>query len=244
MFLVLALGTFPKAASADLLTFTGTGINAGLSAKAEFTLINSTTLKIVLTNTSTSLPSYLGGGNSSSNALLTTIAFRLPGNVNITSGDAAVTAGSSLNGASGNIGKEWGWGKSGPGLCCELIDPYTQFNDWVSTKQPGTTQFKSGSLDGTSGISGPDFGLAPTNYVSGGQEYIKNSATFTLSLSGPVPDLSFLNNGAVVEYGSDAAFLTSTNINPPPPSGAPEPGAIALLGMGIAGLYRHRRRRA
>ena len=243
MFLVLALGMFPKAASADLLTFTGTGINAGLSAKAEFTLINSTTLKIVLTNTSTSLPSYLGGGNSSSNALLTTIAFRLPGNVNITSGDAAVTAGSSLNGASGNIGKEWGWGKSGPGLCCELIDPYTQFNDWVSTKQPGTTQFKSGSLDGTSGISGPDFGLAPTNYVSGGQEYIKNSATFTLSLSGPVPDLSFLNNGAVVEYGSDAAFLT-TNFNPPPPSGAPEPGAIALLGMGIAGLYRHRRRRA
>ena len=244
MFLVLALGMFPKAASADLLTFTGTGVNTGLSAKAEFTLINSTTLKIVLTNTSTSLPSYLGGGNSSSNALLTTLAFRLPGNVNIVSGDAAVTAGSTLNGASGNIGKEWGWGKSGPGLCCELVDPYTNFNDWVSTKQPGTTAFKSGSLDGTSGISGPDFGLAPTNYVAGGQEYIKNSATFTLSLSGAVPDLSFLNNGAVVEYGSDAAFLTSSNFNPPPPSGAPEPGAIALLGMGIAGLYRHRRRRA
>ena len=243
MFLILALGMFPKAASADLLTFTGTGINTGLSAKAEFSLINSTTLKIVLTNTSTSLPSRLAG-DAASNALLTTLAFKLPNNLNVLSGSAEVTAGSTLYGASGNISKEWGWGKSSSGLCCELVDPYTQFNDWVSTKQPGTTQFKSGSLDGTSGISGPDFGLAPTNYVSGGQEYIKSSATFTLALSGPVPDLSFLNNGAVVEFGSDAAFLTSNNFNPPPPSGAPEPGAIALLGMGIAGLYRHRRRRA
>ena len=243
MFLVLALGMFPKAASADLLTFTGTGINAGLSAKAEFTLVNSTTLKIVLTNTTTSLPSKLAS-DAASNALLTTLAFKLPNNLNILGGSADVAPGSTLYGATGNISKEWGWGKSSSGLCCEMVDPYTQFNDWVSTKQPGTTQFKSGSLDGTSGISGPDFGLAPTNYVSGGQEYIKSSATFTLSLSGAIPDLSFLKNSAVVEYGSDAAFITASNFTAPPPNGAPEPGAMALLGLGIAGLYRQRRRRA
>ena len=241
MFLVLGLGLFPKAASADLLTFTGTGVNAGLSAKAEFTLLNSTTLKIVLTNTSASLPSALSGGNASSNQLLTTLAFKLPGNLGLNGGSAAVTAGSTLIGATGNISKEWGWGKSSSGLCCEQVDPLTSFNDWVSTKQPGTTAFQNGSLDSTHGISGPDFGLAPTNSISGGQEMIKNSATFTLSLNGAIPDLSFLKNGAVVEYGSDAAFLTSDGLVTTP-TGAPEPGAIALLAMGIAGLYRHRRK--
>ena len=95
MFLVLGLGMFPKAASADLLTFTGTGLNAGLSAKAEFTLVNSTTLKIVLTNTTTSLPSSLAS-DAASNALLTTLAFKLPGNINVLSGTADVAPGSTL----------------------------------------------------------------------------------------------------------------------------------------------------
>lgn len=240
--LAITCGVFPATASADLLTFTGTGSNAGLSATAEFTLLNNTTLKIVLTNTSTSLPQALKGGDSSANRLLTSLAFRLPGSRNITGGSAAVTAGSSVKNESapgGNVSGEWGWGWSGTGQCCENTDPSHTFNDWVSTLSAGTNPFSSANLDG-SDLNGPSWGLA-SNALPSSKPSIQNSATFTLALSGSVPDLSFLANGAVVEFGSDAAFLTSTLITPPPP-GAPEPALLALLGMGAVGMYRHRRK--
>src|SRR5688572_6183345 len=153
--MVAGLAAFPTPASADLLTFTGTGVNTGLSATADFTLLNATTLRIVLTNTSTSLPAHLAS-DAASNQLLTSLAFRLPGTTNITGGSAAITAGST--GPSGNIGKEWGYGWDGSGQCCENTDPTHTFNDWISTLSAGTTQFKPGSLD-NSGLNGPKYGL-------------------------------------------------------------------------------------
>ena len=241
----LACGVFPATASADLLTFTGTGANLGLSAKAEFTRIDATTLKVVLTNTSTSLPSHMAGGDSSANRLLTSLAFRLPGTTNLTGGTAAVTAGSLVDNYAGNVngtnlGKEWGWGWNGTGQCCEGTDPGHTYNDWVSTLSAGTNQFKAGSLD-QSDLNGPKWGLA-SNALPSSHESVRNSATFMLNLSGGIPDLSFLANGAVVEFGSDAAFLTSTLVGPPPP-GAPEPAALLLLGIGVAGWARHRRKK-
>ena len=243
--LAVACGVFPATASADLLTFTGSGANLGLSATAEFTRINATTLKVVLTNTSTSLPAHMNSGDSAANRLLTSLAFRLPGTVNITGGSAVKTAGSVIdnygNVNGDNLGKEWGWGWNGTGQCCEETDPSHAYNDWISTLSAGTTQFKSGSLDG-SGLNGPKWGLA-SNALPSAHESVRNSATFTLNLSGAgIPDLSFLANSAVVEFGSDAAFLTSTLVGPPPP-GAPEPAALLLLGMGIAGWARHRRKK-
>ncbi len=240
----LACGVFPATASADLLTFTGTGANLGLSATADFTRINSTTLKVVLTNTSTALPGHMAGGDSAANRLLTSLAFRLPGTTNLTGGSAVVTAGSVVDNygpvTGTNLGKEWGWGWNGAGQCCEGTDPSHTYNDWISTLSAGTNQFKNGSLDG-SGLNGPKWGLA-SNALPSSHESVRNSATFTLNLSGGIPDLSFLANGAIVEFGSDAAFLTSTLVTPPPP-GAPEPAALLLLGMGVAGWARHRRKK-
>ena len=205
--LVTGLAIFPKSASADLLTFTGTGMNTGLSA-ADFTLLNDTTLKIVLANTFTSPPAYLSG-DAASNQLLTSLAFRL------------------------------GYGWDGTVQCCENTDLTHTFNDWISTLSAGTTQFKPGSLDG-SALDGPSYGIAPILPFGSPLTSISNSATFTLSLSGGIPDLSFLADGAVVEFGSDAAFLTGTP-GTAGQFGVPEPGAIALLGMGLLGWARHRR---
>ncbi len=187
--LAAGLAVFPRSASADLLTFTGTGVNTGLSATADFTLLNATTLRIVLTNTSTSLPSYLSS-DAASNQLLTSLAFRLPGTTTILGGTATISGGST--GPAGNIGKEWGYGWNGSGQCCENTDPTHTYNDWISTLSAGTTQFSPGSLD-NSGLNGPKYGLAPNPAFGSPLTSISNSATFTLNLSGGIPDLSFLS---------------------------------------------------
>ena len=234
--MTFGLALVPATASADLLTFTGTGSLTGLSATADFTLVNATTLKIVLTNTSTSLPPSLQDSNASANQLLTTLAFQLPGATSITGGSIKVKH--SNMAPDGDLNTEWGYGWTGGGQCCAV--PSGQgLDDWISTNSSGTTQFAPGSID-SSGLNGPSFGIAPLGADTGGLEAISYSAIFTLSLSGPVPDLSFLSNGAVVEYGSDAAFLDTSQLTP----GAPEPGLMALLALGLAGMYRQRRARA
>ena len=147
--------------------------------------------------------------------------------------------------AGGDVSTEWGFGKSTAGQCCPGFE---SLSDWVSTNTAGTTQFTAGNLGGAAGLDGPDYGLvANTIFVplidpddGTPKRAIQNSATFALSLTGgTLSDLNFLvDNSAVVEFGSDAAFVP-----------IPEPATLLLLSSGLAGVgilarRRHRRKEA
>lgn len=193
---------------------------SGLSAEAEFTLLGPTTLEVRLRNTSTGVPM----GFSNSDQLLTSVAFDLGGPSIL--GGAVLTGptSSSVNfdvasvGPNANVSGEYGFGNGGTtGL----------FDNYISANTAGTDPFGGVNLDGPVSLDGPQAGLVadPILVPIGGLGAIQYEIVATLSLSDPLADLGFLANRVTVEFGSDAAFITS-----------PEPSAPALVGIAAAVL--------
>ena len=233
----------PIAAQATIVTETITfdntiasgkyNINAsdftGLGAVATFTLDtdNPTKLQIELTNTSIYLPSVF----DSSDQLLTSISFDFDGIASITSGIVVVGPDSySMNFdnvaaqlvAGDDASGEWGYNNSNPastGMLPHLV-----------TATGGNHQmFSNVNLDGNSNnLGGPQGGLATDPaLITTTSGYIADTVVITIDLDATLTDLDFLDNGARVEFGSDAAFL-------------PEPATMALLALG--GLVIRRRK--
>lgn len=197
----------------------------GLSATAEFTLFGPTELQIILTNTSTGVPD----GFSNSDQLLTGISFNL-GGPEITGGSVVIgpdVIDMSLNFdnvlsqlvSGDDVSSEWGYGNSGgTGMLVNM----------VSTNAAKMTAFSAGpNLDGPDGLDGPQGGIIanPGIVDLGGLGAIQDSVVITLNLSSGLIDMSFLENGVIVEYGSDAAFL-------------PEPTMLVIMAAGLPGLRR------
>lgn len=217
------LGIAVGNASADLVIFSD---SSGLSATADFSLIDSDELKIVLTNTSTGMPA----GFDNSDQLLTGISFDL-GGLEIIGGNVIIgpdAADMSINFDAGQFGQgddvssEWGYGNN--------VTTTGMLVNMVSVNTSQMTAFSPGpNLDGPENLGGPQGGLLanPGIVDLGGLGAIQNSVVITLSLNSDLSGLGFLENGVIVEYGSDAAFI-------------PEPTTVALLVLGSISLIRRK----
>ena len=206
---------------------------SGLSAEATFSLASSgSVLQISLRNTSTGAPADF----DSSDLLLTSIAFNLGGPQIVATGSTVEVGSASealfdsgIYGAGTDVSGEYGIGNNSG-----VLTGFAGMTNHVSTLTSGTTQLSGANLDGPADLSGPQGGLlAATHYnMQGGLGVIGDEIFISLNLSSPLGDLSFLDNGAVVEFGSDAAFLTVI----PAPSAA----TVALFGLGACAIRRRR----
>lgn len=185
---------------------------SGLRAEAEFTLLDGgTTLQVRLRNLSTGVP----GGFDNSDQLLTSISFDLgapgenAGDPKIVGGSVALGAASmSVNfsetavGPGDDVSGEYGYGNGGTtGL----------LPNFLTAMAAGSTPFGGPNLDGPVILDGPQAGLvaSPNLVPLGGLGAIQDEVVGTLLLDQAVTSFDFLrDNGATVEYGSDAAFVT------------------------------------
>src|SRR5436190_1256256 len=199
----------------------------GLNAYIDITAPDSSTLKILVQNTSVS--SQIGA-----NAILTGLAFDLPANVTITGGTVSLGAGSKfvnfnpnpagLTDASG----EWGYASG-----TKNLGHFTglSVDSLISTMSADTDQpFSKTPLAPPDVLSGPDFGVISAKGDAGGLAAIRDSILITLNLKGNygVDLVKAIDNGTVaVTLGS--------------PTSVPDGGAtLLLLGMAVLGLLGFR----
>ena len=196
-------------------------------------MINATTVRIRLTNSSTGVPM----GFDASDQLLTGITWDagLPG---INGSDPMITGGTAVIGATSqsinfstgsygpgtNVGGEWGYGNN---------DGSGGLPNMVSGNVAGITAFGGPNLDGPAGLNGPQAGLVanPILVPLGGLGAIQHEIVVEITLNQSISGLhELLGNGAQVEFGSDAAFIF-----------VPAPASLTLLGAGALCVIRRRR---
>ncbi len=213
---------------------------SGLSAEAEFTLLDPMTIEIRLRNTSTGVPM----GFDNSDQILTGVSWDF-GHVGF-NGDAMITGGTVVIGPTSNsvnfeIGNS-GVVDYGPGTDVSgeygygNMDGTGAFTNFITAHHSQATPFMGMNLDGPGNIDGPEGGLvaSPPVLPLGGLGAIEDEIIATITISLPLASESeiFGDLGLVrVEWGSDAAFIT-----------VPEPGSLGLLLLGGLVLMRRRRR--
>lgn len=227
---VFAIATFSGASSAwaDFISFSASN-GSGLSASVSFETSGGN-LIVTLTNTSAmdvTVPSQV----------LTAVFFSLPGSMTPVS--AVLNSGSVVNGdsapAGGAVGGEWAYqsglnvGGSNSGISSSGLGIFG----------PGNL-FGGPDLDSPVSPNGLNYGItsAGDNPASGngglsGEPLIQNSVVFTLSGWNANWSLSQIAN-VFFQYG--------TSLSEPHLGAVPEPGVLALLGIGLAGLVFGARR--
>lgn len=224
-------------ASASSMTFylSDPGL-PGLSAEAQFTIIDPITLEVRLKNTSTAVPT----GFETADQLITAVSwdFGIPG----WDSDPSITGGMVVIGPdSQSVNFDTGWYGPGTDVSGEYgygnMDGTGLLANFITCNVAEATPFGGPNLDGPVNIDGPQAGLVadPIIVPLGGLGAIQDEIIATLTLSAPIYDLNFLTENLVrIEFGSDAAYIT-----------VPEPGTVLLIlagGIGAATVRRWRRK--
>jgi len=226
------VGVISVPAHADLIVYDG---GDGLSATADYSIVGNT-LTILLTNTSTS---PFGGQDGSAGMVLSSLNFDLPTGFNIVDGSAALGAGSqivqstnttswSVYGGAYDLNDQYGFSNTGVGNIGSSV--YLNATSAVTSHNNGGSSVTS--FDGATGIAnnGLDWGLVAdgTSDVGNNRLFVQDSVLLTLTLNSALSDLSFLNSGSYVEFGSDYSFIRGHDV--------PEPTSLLLFGVGALGL--------
>ncbi len=209
---------------------------SGLSAEAEFTMLNPTTLEVRLRNTSTGVPF----GFDEADQLLTGISWDF-GAVGENIGDPEITGGAAVTGpssasvnfdvtsvgANANVSGEYGYGN---------MDGTGAFENFVSGNTSQATPFGGPNLDGPVIQDGPQAGLlaspALITLVALGGIQDEIIATLTLSEAVDQADIFGDLGLARVEFGSDATFIEN-----------PEPNTLVLAVLALLSMTASFRRR-
>lgn len=205
-----------------------------------------TTLTVLLANTSV-VP--VGGQNGSASMVLSSLSFDLPAGIDVLGGSAVLGPGATV--VQSTTGSAW----SSFGGPVELNLQYGFSNTGVRNSGGvilgATTAMTSHSNGGNQVIAfggggiannGLEWGLVPFNSLDHGDRkvFVQNSVLFTLQLSAPLTDTSFLANGTYVEFGSDHLYVPGTELTP-----VTESASLAIVGSGallVAARMRKRRR--
>ncbi|MDR3530886.1 MAG: PEP-CTERM sorting domain-containing protein [Rhodopila sp.] len=257
LFALFAAASHPARAQ----TFTGTYINTANgnrvdTATAVFSLINGTTLQVVLTNTSTNTaynnPDLLSGlfFAIAGSPALTPLTATTPSIVNpgaCASGKVSVCSSSQVN-----VGDEWGFVYSASGFKSSTLNAsgsqygiaaagYSSLNPSFGSSavfSSGSPQDLGGNCtkNGKCNLKGLDFSIVGSNYASGESSPLSNtSVTYTFALPSQVSSLGISN--VYFAYGTAPDGLAlGRNV--------PEPASIAMFCTGIAALGIMRRRKS
>lgn len=238
---------------------------SGLKASAIFESVTETQLRITLRNESID---PFGDANGQSAMVLSSINFALPYGIEIDSGMATIAGGSGLvensSGAwtaaagtstSDDINSELFFSNNGLGNFFATrysnVNPLEQFS-----MSSAVTSLNQGddmgnplmSFDGTTSSSDTiDYGLVAADSEGfGAERYIRSAVVIDLELSGAIDmDLSFLQRGSYVEFGSSDFFVSHLigDVGSPVVAAVPEPTSL-LCWLGLLVIPATRRRRS
>jgi hypothetical protein len=246
----------PGGSRAGPVIFTGSGTQNGFlnQAKVEFDL-SGTDLTVTLTNTSPQLFNKNTGGTDMLQAtnVLSGVLFDIAGNPTLTVGNAKLASGSSMlntGSATDTSASGWGFGTPSGGSFNGQAYGIEAFGGISVPMGKGNFANSNTAPNSAVKLDGIDYGVVGSGYVAGtGNDHLpttpfeQTAEVFHFTVPSGF-DLSNINNVSF-QYGTsngEAAFVGT----PPPQQPTPEPGALTLLGIGIAGLggcaWRRRRK--